>query len=81
MSVGHQQMTTDPIDPLGLSIWQLTTPRPMAEAGGRPTGAGAAPTETDPAMVDEVIAETQASPTEAKRTSRTSAVRNCSNSS
>jgi len=35
VSVGHQQMMTDPIKPLGLSIWQLTTPRPMAEAGGR----------------------------------------------
>jgi pyruvate,water dikinase len=35
VSVGHQQMMTDPMKPLGLSIWQLTTPRPMAEAGGR----------------------------------------------
>ena len=35
VSVGHQQMMTDPMTPLGLSIWQLTTPRPMAEAGGR----------------------------------------------
>jgi rifampicin phosphotransferase len=35
VSVGHQQMMTDAIKPLGLSIWQLTTPRPMAEAGGR----------------------------------------------
>jgi pyruvate,water dikinase len=35
VSVGHQQMMTDPIKPLGLSFWQLTTPRPMAEAGGR----------------------------------------------
>jgi rifampicin phosphotransferase len=35
LSVGHQQMMTDPIKPLGLSFWQLTTPRPMAEAGGR----------------------------------------------
>ena len=35
LSVGHQQMMTDPIRPLGLSIWQLTTPAPMAEAGGR----------------------------------------------
>ncbi|HEY8600220.1 MAG TPA: rifamycin-inactivating phosphotransferase [Thermomicrobiales bacterium] len=35
VSVGHQQMMTDPIKPLGLSMWQLTTPRPMAEAGGR----------------------------------------------
>jgi pyruvate,water dikinase len=35
LSVGHQQMMTDPMRPLGLSLWQLTTPRPMAEAGGR----------------------------------------------
>jgi rifampicin phosphotransferase len=35
VSVGHQQMMTDPMKPLGLSIWQMTTPRPMAEAGGR----------------------------------------------
>jgi rifampicin phosphotransferase len=35
ISVGHQQMMTDPMKPLGLSFWQLTTPRPMSEAGGR----------------------------------------------
>ena len=35
VSVGHQQMMTDPLKPLGLSVWQMTTPRPMAEAGGR----------------------------------------------
>ncbi|MFI7677006.1 rifamycin-inactivating phosphotransferase [Actinophytocola sp. NPDC049390] len=35
VSVGHQQMMTDPLKPLGLSVWQLTTRRPMAEAGGR----------------------------------------------
>jgi pyruvate,water dikinase len=35
VSVGHQQMMTDPLKPLGLAVWQLTTPRPMAEAGGR----------------------------------------------
>ena len=28
-------MMTDAMKPLGLSLWQLTTPRPMAEAGGR----------------------------------------------
>jgi pyruvate,water dikinase len=28
-------MMTDPMKPLGLSLWQLTTPRPMSEAGGR----------------------------------------------
>jgi pyruvate,water dikinase len=35
ISVGHQQMMTDPMKPLGLSFWQMTTPAPMAEAGGR----------------------------------------------
>jgi pyruvate,water dikinase len=35
VSVGHQQMMTDPMKPLGLSFWELTTPRPMFEAGGR----------------------------------------------
>ncbi|MFG1602989.1 rifamycin-inactivating phosphotransferase [Actinoplanes sp. NPDC049265] len=35
VSVGHQQMMTDPFKPLGLAFWQMTTPRPMAEAGGR----------------------------------------------
>ncbi len=35
LSVGHQQMMTDAMKPLGLSVWQLTTPRPMTEAGGR----------------------------------------------
>jgi rifampicin phosphotransferase len=35
VSVGHQQMMTDAMKPLGLSMWQLTTPRPMSIAGGR----------------------------------------------
>ena len=35
VSVGHQQMMTDPMKPLGLSMWQLTTPRPMSIAGGQ----------------------------------------------
>jgi phosphoenolpyruvate synthase/pyruvate phosphate dikinase len=35
LSVGHQQMMTDAMRPLGLSLWQLTTPRPMHEVGGR----------------------------------------------
>ncbi|HVA09952.1 MAG TPA: phosphoenolpyruvate synthase [Acidimicrobiales bacterium] len=35
VSVGHGQMMTDALKPLGLSFWQMTTPRPMAEAGGR----------------------------------------------
>ncbi|KAA2239390.1 phosphoenolpyruvate synthase [Chitinophaga agrisoli] len=35
ISVGHQQMMTDPIKPLGLSFFQLRAPRPMYTAGGR----------------------------------------------
>ncbi|GAA3727983.1 phosphoenolpyruvate synthase [Plantactinospora mayteni] len=35
VSVGHQQMMTDPMKPLGISMWQLTAMAPMHEAGGR----------------------------------------------
>ncbi|MDI3387764.1 phosphoenolpyruvate synthase [Streptomyces sp. B-S-A8] len=35
LSVGHQQMMTDPMKPLGLSLWQLTAMVPMLTAGGR----------------------------------------------
>src|SRR5215213_1071984 len=35
VSVGHGQMMTDAMKPLGLSLWQLTAARPMYEAGGR----------------------------------------------
>ncbi|WP_134686736.1 phosphoenolpyruvate synthase [Brevibacillus migulae] len=35
VSVGHQQMMTDPMKPLGLSFWLLTTPATMRIAGGR----------------------------------------------
>ncbi|HET9991060.1 MAG TPA: rifamycin-inactivating phosphotransferase, partial [Kofleriaceae bacterium] len=35
ISVGHQQMMTDAIKPLGLSVWHLTAARPMNDAGGR----------------------------------------------
>ncbi|MDX3095463.1 phosphoenolpyruvate synthase [Streptomyces sp. ME19-03-3] len=35
VSVGHQQMMTDAMRPLGLSMWQLTAMAPMHEAGGR----------------------------------------------
>ncbi|MEK8128823.1 phosphoenolpyruvate synthase [Paenibacillus filicis] len=35
VSVGHQQMMTDPIKPLGLSFYLLTTRAPMRKAGGR----------------------------------------------
>ncbi|MEH7096928.1 phosphoenolpyruvate synthase [Neobacillus vireti] len=34
ISVGHQQMMTDPIKPLGLSFFLLTTRAPMRKAGG-----------------------------------------------
>ncbi len=125
VSVGHQQMMTDAMKPLGLSFWQMTTPRPMAEAGGRlfvdvtqilaspvsraglvatlgksdplignalqtildrgdfvrsiaatgpawtPPGSGAAPPETDPAIVSELIERTQASLAATKRDVRT----------
>lgn len=35
VSVGHNQMMTDAIKPLGLSFFLLTTPAPMHTAGGR----------------------------------------------
>lgn len=35
VSVGHQQMMTEAMKPLGLSLWQMTALRPMHEAGGR----------------------------------------------
>ena len=35
VSVGHQQMMTDPMKPLGLAFYLLTTPAPMRIAGGR----------------------------------------------
>jgi pyruvate,water dikinase len=35
LSVGHGQMMTDPMKPLGVSVWQLTAMAPMHEAGGR----------------------------------------------
>lgn len=125
ISVGHQQMMTDAMKPLGLSLWQLTTPRPMSEAGGRlfvdvtrglaspasragllgmleksdpligdalqsilergdfiqtlpdeetgapPTGGAPASIETDPVIVTELIAHSQASIDALKRDIRT----------
>lgn len=35
VSVGHQQMMTDPMKPLGLAFYLVTTPAPMRKAGGR----------------------------------------------
>lgn len=35
VSVGHNQMMTDAMKPLGLAFWNITTPRPMAIAGAR----------------------------------------------
>jgi pyruvate,water dikinase len=35
VSVGHQQMMTDPMKPLGMSIFQLTSLGPRFKAGGR----------------------------------------------
>ncbi len=35
VSVGHQQMMTDAMKPLGLSVWQSTAMVPMHAAGGR----------------------------------------------
>ncbi|MFI5833326.1 rifamycin-inactivating phosphotransferase [Micromonospora sp. NPDC051300] len=35
LSVGHQQMMTDAMKPLGLSMWRLTAMAPMHPAGGR----------------------------------------------
>ncbi|MFI9507919.1 rifamycin-inactivating phosphotransferase [Nocardia sp. NPDC052566] len=35
VSVGHQQMMTDAMKPLGISLWQLTSRAPMRAAGGR----------------------------------------------
>jgi phosphoenolpyruvate synthase/pyruvate phosphate dikinase len=35
VSVGHGQMMTEAMKPLGISMWQLTSRAPMREAGGR----------------------------------------------
>ncbi|XVU21100.1 rifamycin-inactivating phosphotransferase [Actinoplanes sp. CA-054009] len=35
VSVGHQQMMTEAMRPLGLSVWKLTSPANMVDAGGR----------------------------------------------
>ncbi|MGE0732503.1 MAG: rifamycin-inactivating phosphotransferase [Acidimicrobiia bacterium] len=35
VSVGHQQMMTDALTPLGLSLWKMIAMRPLHDAGGR----------------------------------------------
>ena len=35
LSVGHQQMMTAPLRPLGISMWQMLAARPMYSAAGR----------------------------------------------
>ncbi|MFF5289787.1 rifamycin-inactivating phosphotransferase [Paractinoplanes globisporus] len=35
LSVGHQQMMTDAMKPLGISVWQMTAAGSMLESGGR----------------------------------------------
>ena len=120
LSVGHQQMMTDPLKPLGLSVHQLIALPRMYEAGGRlfvdvaqrlaspairgalltmirreeplmgdalqtvvdrgfipllpdeapaspPAGAAPPALETDPAVVAELVAKTQASLAELRR--------------
>ncbi len=73
ISVGHQQMMTDAMKPLGLSLWQLAAGRPMFKAGGRlfvdvaaqlATAAGrkmiiAIMGEHDPLIKDALIAITE----------------------
>lgn len=125
VSVGHQQMMTDPMKPLGFSMWQLTAMVPMHEAAGRlfvdvtrrlaspasraalldvmgrgdplirdaletvldrddfiptlpdagpggpPAGGPPAPTETDPAIVTELIERSRASIAALERDIRT----------
>ena len=125
VSVGHGQMMTDAMKPLGISMWQLTALPRMYEAGGRlfvdvtprlasptsraglleimgrgdplirdaletilergdfvpsrpdegpaepPAGGAPAPIETDPAIVTELIASSQASTAALKRDIRT----------
>ncbi|MGQ4360241.1 rifamycin-inactivating phosphotransferase [Streptomyces sp. SAS_272] len=125
VSVGHGQMMTDAMKPLGLSMWRLTAMVPMLEAGGRlfvdvtprlaapasraglldvigrgdpltrdaletvlerdgfvptlpdaatggpPVGGEFDPTETDPSVVAELIARSQASVAALEREIRT----------
>ena len=61
ISVGHQQMMTDPMKPLGLSVWQLTTRRPMYVAGGR-LFVDVAPDLASPATRARLVALAQSDP-------------------
>lgn len=54
VSVGHQQMMTDPMKPLGLSFFLMTTPAPMHKAGGR-LFVDVTPMLSSPASRDAVI--------------------------
>lgn len=54
VSVGHQQMMTDAMTPLGLSVWLMTTPAPMVHAGGR-LFVDVAPQLASPATRDGIV--------------------------
>jgi pyruvate,water dikinase len=54
VSVGHQQMMTDAMKPLGLSLFQLTAMAPMHAAGGR-LFVDVAPRLTSPTTRDAVM--------------------------
>ncbi|WP_026629268.1 phosphoenolpyruvate synthase [Dyadobacter alkalitolerans] len=54
VSVGHQQMMTDAMKPLGLSVFLLLTPAKMRTAGGR-LFVDVAPNLASPAMRDIIL--------------------------
>jgi pyruvate,water dikinase len=54
VSVGHQQMMTDPLKPLGLSFFRLTVGRPMSQAAGR-LFVDVAPDLASPARRDVIV--------------------------
>lgn len=54
VSVGHQQMMTDPMKPLGQSMWQLLAARPMFAAAGR-MFVDVAPQLASPAMRGVIV--------------------------
>lgn len=54
ISVGHQQMMTDAMKPLGLSVWQLSSGRSMYHAGGR-LFVDVAPQLADPADREMIV--------------------------